>query len=383
MKGQGHLRRRSRAWFEAKFDAPTPDGRRRTVYRTIKASTAREAQVELTRLLAQAHAGGHTDPNRLTVAEHVASRVAHWHATGITSAKTHERYLELVEFQIVPFLGAKLLQKLRSVDIESWHTTLLTKGRLDGTGGLSARTIGHVHKLLSRALRDGVRHGLVLKNVAAEQKPPKLFVKPMQILSPEQVKNLPELLAGRSIRAPALVGLFTGMRRGELLALRWPDVDLDRKQIKVHTALEQAVAHGVRSKKPKTASGARVVALPDIVVDTLRQHRREQLEMRLTLGLGRAPADALVFPFPGTDEVWKPDTFSSTWKDVAGELGLGSFHALRHTHASQLIAAGVPITEIAHRLGHASPATTLSIYSHLFEKDNSRAAAAINAALKG
>jgi integrase len=120
------------------------------------------------------------------------------------------------------------------------------------------------------------------------------------------------------------------------------------------------------------------------VVETLREHRRQQLEMRLALGLGKAPANALVFPAPGTERLWNPDVFSGLWKDVATELGLGvSFHALRHTHASMLIAKAVPITEIAHRLGHSSPAVTLSIYAHLYERDDSKAAAAINAALGG
>src|SRR5262249_4033500 len=137
-------------------------------------------------------------------------------------------------------------------------------------------------------------------------------------------------------------------------------------------------------KSPKTKSGVRPISLPDIVVDTLRKHFREQLEMRLALGLGKAPNNALVFPSPGTERPWGPDSFSAAWGDAVVELGLAcSFRGLRHTHASMLIAQRVPITEIARRLGHASPATTLSIYAHMFEKDDSNSAAAINAALGG
>jgi integrase len=382
---RGHIRRRGHSSWEIKFELErTADGRRRTATQNIR-GTKREAQAELTRLLNQAQTGGHVEPHKLTVADHVRARVAHWHAAGITSAKTHERYLELVEYQLARFpIGSRPLQKLTAADVERWHTQLQTEGRQDGSGGVSARTIHHAHRILTRALREGARHGLVLKNVATEERPPKIAAKAMRVLSPEQVKALPALLAGRPIRAPAVVGLFTGVRRGELLALRWDAVDLERKIIKVHAALEQTVEHGTRVKGPKTASGKRTIALPDIVIDTLREHRRQQLEERLALGLGKAPADALVFPSPGTERLWNPDAFSAAWGDVLLEIDLGvSFHALRHTHASQLIAAGVPITEIAHRLGHASPATTLSIYAHLFEKDNSKAAAAINAALRG
>ena len=309
--------------------------------------------------------------------------MAYWRAAGIISVKTAERYEELVEYQVVPFLGPIALQKLKTTDIEAWHAALRTKGRQDGTGGLSSRTIGHVHKLLGKALREGVRHGLVLKNVASEERPPKVNAKKMEILSPGQVRELPTKLAGRPIYAPVMVALFTGLRRGELLALLWSNVDLDRKILSVQEALEETVEHGIRRKATKTKSGQREIALPDIVVETLREHRLQQLELRLALGLGKLPADALVFSTPEGRPL-TPNTFSSTWARTATELGLSvSFHALRHTHASQLIDAGVPITEIAHRLGHSSPVVTLSVYAHLFRKDDSKAAAAMNAALKG
>src|SRR5262245_45146150 len=382
---KGHLRRRSQTSFEAKYDVPTDDGRRQTVYRTIKATTRRQAEAELNRLLAQVADGGHVDPSKLSVIEHVRARVAHWHAAGVTSPKTHERYVELVEHQLARFpMGARPLQKLTAADVEKWHTQLRTEGRKDGNGGVSTQTIGHVHRIVVKALREGARHGLVLRNVATEERPPKIVAKPMQILTPEQVSALPTMLAGRPICAPALTSLFTGARRGEVLALRWTDVDLDRKLIKIHAALEQTAAHRTRFKEPKTASGKRTIALPDVVVETLREHRREQLETRLVLGLGRAPAGALVFPAPGTEQPWNPDAFSELWRDVAARLKLNvSFHALRHSHASQPIAARLAITEVSHRLGHASPSTTLQTYAHLFERDDSKAAAAINAALEG
>jgi integrase len=378
---RGHIRKRGGNSWEIKYDIDRADGRRQTRYKSFRGSK-REAQAELTRLLSQVQTGSHIEPHKLTVIEHVRNRVTLWHANGITSPKTHERYEELVEYQMARFpIASRPLQKLTAADIEAWHTALRTKGRQDGTGGVSNRTIHHAHKLLAKALREGARHGLVFKNVATEERPPKIGIKPIRILTPEQVKELPTKLAGRSICAPAVVALFTGARRGELLALHWSAVDLDRKVIEIRDALEQTVAHGVRFKGTKTKSGERVIGLPNIVVDTLREHRRQQLELRLALGLGKLSRDALVFPSPGTERPWNPDAFSAAWSDVSVELGLGiGFHNLRHTHASQLIAAGVPITEIAHRLGHASPTTTLSVYAHLFERDDSKAAAAIDAA---
>jgi integrase len=127
------------------------------------------------------------------------------------------------------------------------------------------------------------------------------------------------------------------------------------------------------------------VSLPEIVVDALRDHRRQQLELRVALGLGRMPDDALVFPAPLKGRYQSPRAFSKEWSRVATSIGFPglSFHALRHTHASQLIDAGIDIVTISRRLGHAKPDITLRVYAHLFRKDDSKAADAIDAALAG
>src|SRR5262249_52124817 len=185
-------------------------------------------------------AGGHVEPHKLTVAEHVRNRVALWRANGAITARTEQGYREAVTNRIAPFpIASRSLQKLSSADIEAWHVTLRTQGRRDGNGGIAPRTINQAHKLLKKCLDDAVRHKLVLRKVAAEQRPPKVNADPMIILTPEQVKELPAKLAGKPIRAPATVALFTGVRRGELLALRWSAVNLDRKVIEIRAALEQ------------------------------------------------------------------------------------------------------------------------------------------------
>jgi integrase len=384
---RGHIRRRGAQSWQLKYDIARTEGGRHIVYRSFK-GTRREAQAELARLLARAADGGHVDPSKLTVADHVRARFEQWKATGAISPKTAEGYGGLIERHIIPHLGRKLLQKLTTRDIEAWHSILLTSGRKGrygrpgGQAGVSTRTIGHAHRVLSKALREGMRHDLVLKNVAAIERAPKVTADAMTILTPEQVAELPARLKDHALAAPAIVALFTGMRRGEILALRWGNVDLAGKVIKVRESLEITKA-GLRFKEPKSKAGVRDITLPTIVVETLQAHRKALLERRLILGQGKLADADLVFPaWDGLPQ--NPDAFGSLWIKLATQLGLGvSFHGLRHTHASQLIDAGVDVVTIARRLGHATPAITLNVYAHLFRKDDGKAAAAIDAALGG
>ena len=241
------------------------------------------------------------------------------------------------------------------------------------------RTIGHAHRVLGKALRDAAKNDLVAKNVCKMEPAPK--VDDGEIFIVPDVPALVATLPASRLYVQAMIALFTGMRLGEVLALRWGRIDLDRKVAQVREALEITKAHGVRFKAPKSKAGARDVTLPDILVDVLCAHRKTQLELRMKLGIGRLPDDALLFADISGAPV-SPNSISSAWADYAKAIGIPdvTFHALRHTHASQLIDAGVDIVTISRRLGHAKPDITLRVYSHLFQKDDGKASAAINAA---
>jgi integrase len=172
--------------------------------------------------------------------------------------------------------------------------------------------------------------------------------------------------------------LATGLRRGELLALRWADVDLDGAKLKVEQSLEQTRA-GLRFKSPKSRHGRRSVTLPASLVAELRAHWTKQQQQRLALGLGKAPDDALVFAtWDGKPR--RPNVVTNEWSTAMAAAGLKvTLHALRHTHVSSLIAAGVDILTISRRLGHASPTITLGVYGHLFSNTDDRAAQVMEA----
>jgi len=369
---KGHIRERSPGKWAIVIDVPDPQsGQRRRKWHAFR-GTKREAQRECARLIAEIGKGTYVERSKMSVAEFVASRIDQWQAAGDITARSAERYRSSLKLQITPHIGSRSLQRLTRLDLEAWHTTLRNAGS-------AARTIGAAHRVLGRALSDAEGDGLVVRNVAKLQRAPK--VKAGEVTIVRDVAALIEALKGTQLYVLAVTALFTGLRLGELLALRDGRVDLDRGVIQVREALEP-VAGSILFKTPKTKSGRRDITLPAIVIETLRAHRRELLETRMRLGLGRLGPDDLLFARPDGSPL-KPTSISVAWAIFADRIGMPevTFHALRHTHASQLIAQDVDIVTISKRLGHANPNVTLAVYAHLFASDDSRASAAINNAL--
>ena len=274
---RGNITQRGNRSWRLKFDAGRDaSGQRKIQYETFR-GTKREAQSRLAVLIAAVGQGSFVEPSKATVAEFVRGRVEIWEAAGDITARTALRYRQLVENQIAPHLGVKLLQRLTRLDIEGWHAALRTSG-------LAARTIGHAHRVLGKALRDAERDGLVTRNVCKLQNAPRVGDSEMAIV--RDVSALVAKLRDARLCVPAMLALFTGMRLGEVLALRWSRIDLDGKRLLVREALEPTKG-GVGFKTPKTKAGRRDITLPDILVGALREHRRAQLQLRMQLGLGR------------------------------------------------------------------------------------------------
>jgi len=372
---RGHIQRRGRNSWRLKFDIGTDPltGKRKTRFVTVR-GTKKDAERELRAVLYRQDKGVAVDPSKITVAQFLDEWLSDV-ASQRVAPKSLERYRGLVENQIKPHLGTIPLQKLRPANVAGWIQTLI------GLGKLSTRSIRHAHGVLRTALNHAAAIEVVERNVASIIKPPTLERSEIATLKEDEIADTLEKMEGHSLYPIVALAIGTGARRGEIAALRWSDLDIDAATVRIERSLEQT-KDGLRIKPPKTAAGRRTLSLPAFTVKAVREHRRQQLELRLALGAGTLPADMPVF---GDVEGNWPSPYSITdrWRDAikSRKIPKVTFHALRHSHASALIAAGLDVVTVSRRLGHASPALTLSVYSHLFNNKDEAAALAIDDAL--
>lgn len=363
----GHIRQRGKRSWELKFDAGSDPltGKRRIRYVSFK-GTKREAQIELARLISEHAAGGSVDPSKITVREFLERWDRDYAATNLTP-KTRERYQQLIKNQITPNIGQIQLQKLWPTHLNELYAKLCN-------GGLSPQTVKHVHRLLHSALGYAGASRIAQQNVASLAKPPKVDPAEIEILTAEQVSQLLRHIEGRTLHPIIAVALATGARRGELLALRIKDFNPNACTIRIERSLEQTKA-GLRFKPPKTRKGKRTIAIPPSLVAELRGYIVKMQERRLSFGLGKAAPDDLLFP-RWDGQVRSPHWLTQKFAMVMAALKIKgvTLHSLRHTHASQLIAARMDPVTISRRLGHSSPTTTLAIYGHLFRNTDAEAA---------
>jgi integrase len=364
---RGSIQRRGKFSWRIQFEGPRLNGVRKMVKETVRCATRKEAQAKLNERLAALGRGEHVEPSKLKVAEHVRARIDIWKIGN----STRERYKTLLKKQIAPHIGEVMLQRLSTIDVERWHSKLLG-------AGLSPVTVRHAHKLLRKAIGDAQKHSMVPRNVAALQRAPAVPKKEMQILTREQVNDVVDRLRDHEIFPKAMLALYCGLRAGEILALSWRD--LKDGILHVRGSVEEVAGEPLVIKRPKTADGIRRMKMPAIVIEALRDHERKQNELRLALGQGKRPEDALVFPHPISGDPTRRTALSLAWSRVADELGVGhvTLHGLRHTSASMLLSSGVDVVTVSKRLGHADPSITLRVYAHIIGDSDDAAADALD-----
>ena len=308
--------------------------------------------------------GDFVKPTKLTVGEHLRDWVRDFVPAAVRP-RTYEGYAMIVEKHLIPNLGHIALSQLQPAQIQKYYAKALKDGRCDGKGGLSAQTVKHHHRVLSEAFFYAIRMNRVARNVAQAVTPPKPIRKDMNTLDEAGVDAL--LGAAKVTRYYSLIHLavYTGLRRSELLGLRWKDVYLYPATLSVTQVMHKLQGGRVVFMEPKTAYSRRQVSLtPDSAIN-LRAHREQQEQERAPIGLA-IDGDSLVFSrMDGTP--LPPITVnhaSGSMKRRAGISGI-RLHDLRHTHATLPMKQGVNPKIVQERLGHSSIAVTMDIYSRV------------------
>ncbi|MHB9112922.1 MAG: tyrosine-type recombinase/integrase [Thermoleophilia bacterium] len=302
------------------------------------------------------------EKGRVTVRQHFETWLESY-ARMATRPTTFESYRFLVKKYIIPALGDLRLEQLQPQHLQRLYAEKLSRGRADGQGGLSPRTVQYLHVRIKQGLKYAVKWGLVGRNVAELVDPPRQVKKEMKTLTVAEVQTF--LAAMRTDRLFALwrLALGTGMRRGELLGLRWQDIDFEHKHL---TVRQQLVLVNGRPlfQEPKTKKSKRLIPLSVEMIDVLREHRLKQAEDRL-LATDYSDLD-LVFAGPGGEPL-DPGDMVKRFEFRLQKAGLKRvrFHDLRHTFATLALQAGVQLKTVQETLGHEDIATTGNTYQHV------------------
>jgi integrase len=276
MRPTGSVRQRADKSFEIRYSLATDPltGQRKRIYKTFH-GTYEDAKKELRRLLRTVDTSEHVEPTKIKVGEFLTQ----WLETmrSQISPKTHERYTDIVNLFLIPTFGNSLLNKLMPSAIQNAYNKWENSGRRDSKkGGFAPRTRLHFHRVLKAALKHAVQLQLITRNPADAIKPPRAKKVAITVLTIEQSAALLAALLGTRLYWPVLIALTTGMRRGEIVALRWRNVDFEKKTIRVLESVEQ-VRQNLRFKAPKTEK-TRAVILPEYALEELKVWKRKQAE---------------------------------------------------------------------------------------------------------
>jgi integrase len=360
-------------------------------YTNVFEGTRTEAAKELRRLLHDGDTGQHVAPDKMTFAQWVE----HWLKLKKRSiaGQTLDRYEDALITHAVPVLGTKRLQKITTADIDGLYNSL----------SLAPGTMTQLHFVVKTCFKSAIRKRLITRNPAEDaEKPARAADEVGIVLEEDALSALVAGFKGGSLYVIVAIAAYTGMRKGEILALRWIDVDLDAKTISItrnvqETKIRPTPATGPKTrlsvKEPKTKRGRRTIQIDDGLCELLRHERDRHLRLiagipdgvDVDLSFIRLPDGALCFPAIGPDltAIRSPHSVYDMFRKRAAQLGHDMrFHDLRGTHSTILLDKGVPVHTVAKRIGD-DPATLLRSYAKRTKKSDTNAANVIGTLTKG
>lgn len=376
--GEGSITRRKDGTYHGRAYVMTTSGIRKRV--SVYGKTREEVRIKLTDLQAQDAKGIPVPDTNMTLDEYLT----YWLAAVVKvhrRPKTYQGYESVVRVHLVPGLGRKKIRTLRAAEVRTWLARVASECQCCKHGWdkersepkccaagdcckslLSRRMVQSIHAVLRNALQNAVREELIVRNVARLVQVPTPSYDTGKGLSVAQARLLLRESAADRLHALYVLALVLGMRRGELLGLRWDAVNLDRETLTVERSLQRAGGE-LRLVEPKTKTSFRTIPLPPIVVKALTEHRERQAQERAAAGTEWKERGLVFTSRIGTP--LEPDNLRRSWYPLRKRLGLEiRFHDLRHSAVSLLLNLGVPPHIVQQIVGHSDIGVTMKIYAH-------------------
>ena len=366
--GEGNIRKRTDGRWEGRYTAGYDPKTGKRIIKNVLGKTQAEVKQKLSTAMEACKAVDVVRSDDYTVAEWLRTWFALYAKPNIrpTTARSYQGSIEL---HIIPRIGCIKLNKLTGRDIQKLYKDLMENGRLrkaqkSKQPGLSSTTVRGIHMMLHNALDRAVKERLILRNPTEDCIIPKVQKQEMKILHPEDMKAYLEAAEKRGVLPMFYLELVSGIRKGELVALRWEDLDVEHRTISVSKQALGGLGKELVVNRPKTENSIRAISIPQDAVDLLvREHEKH-------------PENPYLFPSPLTGGMYHPDSVVNLHKKILKDAGLEHirFHDLRHTFATMALQNGVDVKTVSNMLGHYDAGFTLRTYTHATRQMQEQAA---------
>ena len=366
--GEGNIRKRSDGRWEGRYTAGYNSETGKRIIKNVLGKTQAECKAKLAAAMEAAKGVDISRADEYTVATWLRSWYDIYAKPNVRVA-TADRYRLMIEQYTIPCIGSIKLTKLTAHDLQKLYKELMESGRTNrksghGSPGLSSTTVRNLHLMLHNALNRAVKERLILRNPTEDCIAPKVQKFEMQILQPEHIKTYLDAADKRGLLPMFYLELVSGLRKGELVALQWSDLDEANCTISVSKQASWDTEGNLILSQPKTGNSIREVSIPQDAVELLKQEHAKH------------PSNPWMFPSGRTGEMYHPDSVVNLHKKILKDAGLLHirFHDLRHTFATLALQNGVDVKTVSSMLGHYDAGFILRTYTHATRQKQDEAA---------
>jgi len=356
---RGHIRKRGEKYYIVLDIGVGDNGVRKQKWHSGY-KTKKEAEKTMVQLISDLEKGEYVNPSNITLSQFLSEWLED-SKKPVLAPKTYASYSDIIRLYLKPLLGHKELSKLTPSIIQKYYS------HLRDNSSLSNSSINYHHRLLRQALNHAVKWLYITKNPCDVVDPPKRNKKEMQAWSISNVQKAQEIFKDSPIYLHVMLAIFTGMRAGEIGALKWTDFDFNNAVCTIRRTA-QRVTGNLIFKEPKTENSTRIVVLQQTLIELLKREKKKQVENRLLFGSSYKMQFDGYISVRADGSFMEPDYVGKKFHKILlknPELPMIRFHDLRHTNASMMLASGIDMKTMSERLGHSQISITMDLYAHV------------------